>query len=433
MPLWGGRFTGKTDPVMERFNNSLVVDRVMWAADLDGSIAYSRALEKAGTISAEEGAAIRGGLEQVRGEWEAGTFAVKDGDEDIHTANERRLTELIGAPGGKVHTGRSRNDQVVTDLRLHLRGVCASLGELLKTLVRTAAVRARAEVDILMPGYTHLQSAQPIRWGHWMLSHAWAWKRDGDRLAQIVARMNECPLGSGALSGNPFGVDREALAADLGFARPTGNSLDAVADRDFVIELIGWGALLMAHLSRFAEDLIVYGTQEFGFVKLADACAARNSSARAILPRAIMLRAQFADARVLLLAQVLDGLVADAAEEEPRRARADPRQGGPRPRPPGGAAHVAQGAAHRVQQGPPGRQGRALRRARHRRGVAPDRVGRPRDDHAGARADEGVAQLVHARHRPLGVPRPPRRPLPRDAPRLGARRPARRGARLRAH
>ena len=166
MPLWGGRFTGKTDPVMERFNNSLVVDRVMWAADLDGSIAYSRALEKAGTISAEEGAAIRGGLEQVRGEWEAGTFAVKDGDEDIHTANERRLTELIGAPGGKVHTGRSRNDQVVTDLRLHLRGVCASLGELLKTLVRTAAVRARAEVDILMPGYTHLQSAQPIRWGH---------------------------------------------------------------------------------------------------------------------------------------------------------------------------------------------------------------------------------------------------------------------------
>jgi argininosuccinate lyase len=294
MPLWGGRFTGKTDPVMERFNNSLVVDRVMWAADLDGSIAYSRALEKAGTISAEEGAAIRGGLEQVRGEWEAGTFAVKDGDEDIHTANERRLTELIGAPGGKVHTGRSRNDQVVTDLRLHLRGVCASLGELLKTLVRTAAVRARAEVDILMPGYTHLQSAQPIRWGHWMLSHAWAWKRDGDRLAQIVARMNECPLGSGALSGNPFGVDREALAADLGFARPTGNSLDAVADRDFVIELIGWGALLMAHLSRFAEDLIVYGTQEFGFVKLADACAARNSSARNSLHA--ILRAQFADA-----------------------------------------------------------------------------------------------------------------------------------------
>ena len=265
----------------------------MWAQDIRGSIAYAKAIGKVGILTDEEVLQLIGGLEKVMEEWASGTFAEKPGDEDIHTANERRLTELIGAPGGKVHTGRSRNDQVVTDLRLHLRGVCASLGELLKTLVRTAAVRARAEVDILMPGYTHLQSAQPIRWGHWMLSHAWAWKRDGDRLAQIVARMNECPLGSGALSGNPFGVDREALAADLGFARPTGNSLDAVADRDFVIELIGWGALLMAHLSRFAEDLIVYGTQEFGFVKLADACAARNSSRRGILA---ILRAQFADA-----------------------------------------------------------------------------------------------------------------------------------------
>ena len=275
--LWGGRFTGKTDPVMERFNLSLDVDKVMWAADIDGSIGYSRALQKAGVITAEEGEAIRSGLVAVRAEWAAGTFEVKPGDEDIHTANERRLTELVGAVGGKVHTGRSRNDQVVTDLRMHLRGVCARLGELVRNLVRTAAKRAAAEADILMPGYTHLQSAQPVRWGHWMLAHAASWRRDGERLAQIAERMNECPLGSGALAGNPFGIDREALAADLGFARPTANSIDGVTDRDFVVELTFWCSLLMTHLSKYGEDLIIFSTQEFGFVRLSDAYSTGSS------------------------------------------------------------------------------------------------------------------------------------------------------------
>ncbi len=275
--LWGGRFTGKTDPVMERFNLSLDIDRVMWQADLDGSVAYSRALEKAGVITAEEGGAIRGGLEKVRAEWAAGTFEPKEGDEDIHTANERRLTELVGAVGGKVHTGRSRNDQVATDLRLHVRGICARLGGMVRSLVSVAAKRAEAEVDLLMPGYTHLQSAQPIRWSHWMLAHASSWRRDGDRLAQIAERMNECPLGSGALAGNPFGVDREMLASELGFSRPTPNSIDGVTDRDFVLELTSWVSLLMVHLSKFGEDLIVFNTQEFGFVKLADAYATGSS------------------------------------------------------------------------------------------------------------------------------------------------------------
>ena len=265
--LWGGRFTGKVDPIMEQFNLSLDVDRVMWAADVDGSVCYSRALEKAKVISAEEGASIRSGLATVKSEWAAGTFVEKPGDEDIHTANERRLTELVGAVGGKVHTGRSRNYQVVTDLRLHLRDKCARLGELLSSLVAVAAKRAAAEAHILMPGYTHLQSAQPIRWAHWMLAHASSWKRDGERLKQIAERMNECPLGSGALAGNPFNIDRESLAADLGFDRPTANSIDGVTDRDFVIELCFWSSLLMVHLSKFGEDLIVYGTQEFGFVK----------------------------------------------------------------------------------------------------------------------------------------------------------------------
>ena len=246
---------------MERFNLSLDVDRVMWAADIDGSVAYSKALEAAKVISEEEGATIRSGLAKVKAEWAADAFEVKAGDEDIHTANERRLTELVGAVGGKVHTGRSRNDQVVTDLRLHLRGVCVRLGELVRSLVSTAAVRARSEADILMPGYTHLQSAQPVRWGHWMLAHATSWRRDGERLVQVAERMNELPLGSGALAGNPFGINREALAADLGFARPTANSIDGVTDRDFVVELTFWCSLLMTHLSKFGEDLIIFGTQ----------------------------------------------------------------------------------------------------------------------------------------------------------------------------
>ena len=239
------RFTGKVDPIMERFNLSLDIDKVMWAADIDGSVAYSKALEKAKVISATEGSSIRSGLEKVRAEWAAGTFEPKEGDEDIHTANERRLTELVGAVGGKVHTGRSRNDQVVTDLRLHLRGLCARLLGMVHSLVLVAAKRARAEAHILMPGYTHLQSAQPIRWGHWMLAHASSWRRDGERLAQFAERINELPLGSGALAGNPFGIDRETLAADLGFARPMANSIDGVTDRDFVIELSMWASLLM--------------------------------------------------------------------------------------------------------------------------------------------------------------------------------------------
>ena len=197
----------------------------------------SAALRRCGQLDDKQAADMQAGLAQVRAEWAAGAFEEQDGDEDIHTANERRLTELIGAAGGKVHTGRSRNDQVVTDLRLHLRSVCAELATELAGLVTLAAKRATAEVDLLMPGYTHLQSAQPVRWSHWMLAHAQAWRRDHGRLVQAAERMNECPLGSGALAGNPFGIDREALSDSLGFTRPVQNSIDAVSDRDFVAEL----------------------------------------------------------------------------------------------------------------------------------------------------------------------------------------------------
>ncbi len=275
--LWGGRFTGKTDPLMEQFNASLGFDRKLWEADLRGSQAYARALARAGLLTDAEAQQIVAGLEQVGAEWRAGTFAVKPGDEDIHTANERRLTELIGPAAGKLHTGRSRNDQVATDVRLWLRDEIARLRGHLRQLIAVAVARAEAELDLLMPGYTHLQPAQPVRWSHWLLSHAWAWQRDAQRLDDLAVRVDLLPLGSGALAGNPFPIDRRALAADLGFAGITLNSMDAVGDRDFIAEFLFWAALTMIHLSRLAEDLIIYSSREFGFVTLADAYSTGSS------------------------------------------------------------------------------------------------------------------------------------------------------------
>ena len=199
--LWGGRFTGKTDPLMERFNASIGFDRRLWQADIRGSQAYARALARAGLLSEAEAAQLVAGLDQVAEEWAQGTFALAEGDEDIHTANERRLTEIVGAVGGKLHTGRSRNDQVATDVRLWLRDAVGGLRGYLHQLIGAALDRAEAEIDLLMPGYTHLQPAQPIRWSHWLLSHTWAWQRDAQRLDELAQRVNIMPLGSGALAG----------------------------------------------------------------------------------------------------------------------------------------------------------------------------------------------------------------------------------------
>lgn len=275
--LWGGRFTGPIDPLMEEFNASIGFDRRLWQADIAGSQAYAQALAHAGLLTAEEAAAIVDGLDRVAEEWQAGRFELQPGDEDIHTANERRLTELIGAAAGKLHTGRSRNDQIATDVRLWLRAEIARLQGILRQLIATAAQRAEAEIDLLMPGYTHLQPAQPVRWSHWLLSHAWAWQRDAQRLDELAPRVNVLPLGSGALAGNPFPLDRERLAQSLGFAQVSPNSMDAVSDRDFIVEFLGWAALTMVHLSRFAEDLIVYSSREFGYVTLADAYSTGSS------------------------------------------------------------------------------------------------------------------------------------------------------------
>ena len=275
--LWGGRFTGKTDPLMEAFNASITFDRKLWAVDLRGSQAYARALARTGIITDSEAAQIVAGLDQVAAEWQAGTFTLVESDEDIHTANERRLTELIGTVAGKLHTGRSRNDQIATDIRLWLREQIAELRGHLHQLIRVTVERAEVEIELLMPGYTHLQPAQPIRWSHWLLSHAWAWQRDAQRLDELAVRVNVMPLGSGALAGNPFAIDRVALAADLAFADITHNSMDGVADRDFIAEMLFWATMTMVHLSRLAEDLIIYSSREFGFVTLADAYSTGSS------------------------------------------------------------------------------------------------------------------------------------------------------------
>ncbi|KAM9729718.1 argininosuccinate lyase [Menidia menidia] len=275
--LWGGRFVGDTDPVMEKFNASIGYDRRMWDADIRGSKAYVKALEKAKLVSADEMEQILSGMDKISEEWSQGVFVIKPGDEDIHTANERRLKELIGAPAGKLHTGRSRNDQVVTDMRLWLRDAIATLTDCSLQLVSSMVERAAAEIDVLFPGYTHMQRAQPIRWSHWILSHAAALSRDVDRLLEIKKRVNILPLGSGAIAGTPFDIDRELLQKELGFDGISLNSMDATGQRDFVVEFLFWASLCLTHLSKMAEDLLLYSTKEFSFITLSDAYSTGSS------------------------------------------------------------------------------------------------------------------------------------------------------------
>uniref|UniRef100_A0A8C1SZ50 Argininosuccinate lyase n=1 Tax=Cyprinus carpio TaxID=7962 RepID=A0A8C1SZ50_CYPCA len=221
------------------------------------------------------GASIKSDL--VFDEWSKGEFKIKPGDEDIHTANERRLKEFIGDPAGKLHTGRSRNDQVATDARLWLRDAITTLKELALQLISTMVERAAVEIEILCPGYTHMQRAQPIRWSHWILSHAAALSRDVERLEDIRKRVNVMPLGSGAIAGNPFNIDRELLRQELNFDRISINSMDATGQRDFVAEFLFWGSMCLTHLSKMAEDLILYSTKEFSFITLTDAYSTGSS------------------------------------------------------------------------------------------------------------------------------------------------------------
>lgn len=263
---------------MDLYNASLPYDQKMYDADLTGTKVYTEGLNKLDLITDAELAEIHRGLEVIRKEWQDNVFVEKPGDEDIHTANERRLGEIIGKHiAGKVHTGRSRNDQCATDLRIYVRENLTKLLEFLKSFIDTILKRAELEIDVLMPGYTHLQRAQPIRWSHWLSSYATYFTEDYKRLKQIVERVNQSPLGAGALAGHPYGIDREYLAQGLGFSGVIGNSLTAVSDRDYVVETLFWCSLFMNHISRFSEDLIIYSTAEFGFVQLADAYSTGSS------------------------------------------------------------------------------------------------------------------------------------------------------------
>jgi len=266
--MWGGRFTEPLGQHVNALNASFAFDQRLAAVDIEGSVAYATALRDAGWLDVGDHDAIVSGLRTVAGEFTAGTFEPRAGDEDIHTAVERRLCELIGAPAGKLHAGRSRNDQVATDLRLYLVGTIDALCEQVRIVQEEIVTKAEGHMSVIMPGYTHMQPAQPILFSHSLMSFFWKLERDQERLVAASERMNVCPLGSGALAGNPLGVDRDALAGCLGFDAPSENSLDAIEDRDFVCEFLFAASLLQTHLSSLAETLILWSSDAFDFVTL---------------------------------------------------------------------------------------------------------------------------------------------------------------------
>ncbi|MBI3942810.1 MAG: argininosuccinate lyase [Chloroflexi bacterium] len=275
--MWGGRFQGETDERMWRFNASIRFDWRLWRADIQGSRAWARGLAKSGLISQAEEAQLLQGLEMVAAEFAAERFAFQAGDEDIHTAVERRLGELVGRDvAGKLHTGRSRNDQVATDLRLFVQEAVGQVQGYLRALQQALVDQAQAHLDVLMPGYTHVQRAQPVLFSHWLMAYFQMFRRDAARFEQIVAG-STLPLGSGALAGNALGMDRDFLAQALGFGSVSQNSMDGVSDRDFVVEFLFAAALCQVHLSRMAEDLILYSSAEFGFVEIDDKYATGSS------------------------------------------------------------------------------------------------------------------------------------------------------------
>ena len=275
--LWGGRFGAATDPLMEQLNASIGFDRRLYDADIRGSQAYARALVGAGLLTGDEAEQIVTGLDQVLEEFVAGNFEYAPSDEDIHTAVERRLGERIGPVAGKLHTGRSRNDQVATDTRLFLLGWTPRLRHMVLALQTALLSQAEAHLEVIMPGYTHLQPAQPILFSHWLMSYFWMLQRDLGRLDAVEQRTSVLPLGASALAGNGFSVDVHALARDLGFADIARNSLDAVSDRDFLAEFLFWAALLGTHLSRLGEDLIVWSNPLVAFVEIDERYATGSS------------------------------------------------------------------------------------------------------------------------------------------------------------
>lgn len=279
--MWGGRFSAGPDAIMEAINASIGFDKRLAREDIEGSRAHAAMLAATGVISDSDADAIRKGLLTVLSEIEAGTFPFSAALEDIHMNVEARLRDLIGDAAGRLHTARSRNDQVALDFRMWVRGQCDAAEAGLTALMGALLAQAEAGADWVMPGFTHLQVAQPVTWGHHMLAYVEMFGRDRARIRDARARMNECPLGAAALAGTGFAIDREMTAEALGFDRPTANSLDTVADRDFALEFLSAAAISAMHLSRLAEELVIWSSAQFRFVTLSD----RFSTGSSIMPQ----------------------------------------------------------------------------------------------------------------------------------------------------
>ncbi|HXP29796.1 MAG TPA: argininosuccinate lyase [Stellaceae bacterium] len=274
---WGGRFAGGPAEIMQRINVSIDFDKRLYAQDIAGSQAHCAMLVERRILSPEDGAAIARGLEKIRGEIEAGTFPFRAEHEDIHLNIEARLQELIGPAAGRLHTARSRNDQVATDFKLWVRDAIDRLDGLMAALQAALIDQAETHAKTIMPGFTHLQVAQPVTFGHHLLAYVEMLGRDRGRLGDARRRLNECPLGAGALAGTSFPIDRDGTAAALGFDRPAANSLDAVSDRDFALEFLAAAAIAGSHLSRFGEELVIWTSEPYRFIRLSDAFTTGSS------------------------------------------------------------------------------------------------------------------------------------------------------------
>ncbi|WEF23823.1 argininosuccinate lyase [Paracoccus sp. S3-43] len=279
--MWGGRFAAGPDAIMEAINASIRFDRRLYAQDIRGSRAHAAMLAAQGIISTSDAEAIREGLLTVLSEIEAGDFPFRTELEDIHMNVEARLKEIIGEPAGRLHTGRSRNDQVATDFRLWVRDQCDAAIDALRALIRAALSQAEAGADWVMPGFTHLQTAQPVTWGHHMMAYVEMFGRDLSRFRDARRRMNESPLGAAALAGTSYPIDRHATAQALGFEAPMANSLDAVSDRDFALEFLSASSICAVHLSRLAEELVIWSSAQFRFVSMSD----KWSTGSSIMPQ----------------------------------------------------------------------------------------------------------------------------------------------------
>ncbi|HWI40903.1 MAG TPA: argininosuccinate lyase, partial [Verrucomicrobiae bacterium] len=275
--LWGGRFTQPTDRFVEEFTASIDFDKRLYSQDIRGSIAHARMLGRQGIIPAEDVLKIESGLQEILAQIEAGEFDFSVSLEDIHMNIEARLSEKIGEAGKRLHTGRSRNDQVALDIRLYLKEELAEVAVYLDRLIDSLLFQAENNLDVIMPGFTHLQTAQPILYAHHMMAYVEMFRRDRGRMEDCLKRTDVLPLGAGALAGTTFPIDRESVAAELGFPQVTRNSLDSVSDRDFALEFLSASSILMMHLSRFSEELIFWSTSDFAFVELTDSFCTGSS------------------------------------------------------------------------------------------------------------------------------------------------------------